>query len=173
MIEIEVKFYAPSLEMVRKRIEERGGIFLGAKKQVDTYFSHPCRDFAHTDEALRLREEEEVVLTYKGRKLDERTKTREEVNVGVRDRGGMENILVSLGFRPASAVRKEREVYSLGDYRVMLDRVEGLGDFVEIEKKGLEYTPQELIDLATQLGLEEERMERRSYMELLEVKDED
>src|SRR5690606_36038325 len=49
----------------------------------DTYFSHPARDFAQTDEAFRIRSIGEANrLTYKGPLVDKQTKTRQEVEVG-------------------------------------------------------------------------------------------
>ena len=54
--------------------------------QVDRYFAHPGRDFARTDEALRLRRVGELnYITYKGPKLDATTKTRREVEIPLAD----------------------------------------------------------------------------------------
>ena len=48
-------------------------------EQVDRYFAHPCRDFARTDEALRLRRDgDDVAITWKGPRIDAATKTRRE-----------------------------------------------------------------------------------------------
>ena len=69
----------PDVSRVKKRILELGGRDFGCSIQVDEYYAHPARDFAITDEALRLRTENNLtVITYKGPKLDRETKTREE-----------------------------------------------------------------------------------------------
>jgi adenylate cyclase class 2 len=102
--------------------------------QTDLYLSHPCRDFAKTDEALRLREEGgRVALFYKGPKLDPRSKTREELSVAVPDPAAMRMILERLGFRPVAEVRKTRRNFGLGPVEVSLDRVAGLSGYVELE----------------------------------------
>ncbi|NOZ76945.1 MAG: class IV adenylate cyclase [Euryarchaeota archaeon] len=168
MLEIEAKAEVDDLEAVREAVLRRGGAFLGREVQRDVYFAHPKRDFAETDEALRMREAGgRFFLTYKGPKLDRETKTREEFEVEVFDAGNAEEILHRLGFRRVLEVRKTRESYRLPGYRVMLDEVEGLGSFVELEKEAGDYSPQEMADLFKDLGIDPARMERRSYLELL------
>lgn len=56
MYEVEVKVPA-DLDAVRGRLRELGAEPLGTVRQVDTYYDAPHRDFAATDEALRVREE--------------------------------------------------------------------------------------------------------------------
>ena len=56
------------------------------RRRSDRYFAHPSRDFARTDEALRLRRIGEFnFITYKGPKLDATTKTRREIEIGLAD----------------------------------------------------------------------------------------
>jgi adenylate cyclase class 2 len=71
MIEIEVKGYAD--ESVFERVRENFKL-IRKEYHEDTYFRHPCRDFAETDEALRIRIRRfnghfEAFLTYKGPRL--------------------------------------------------------------------------------------------------------
>ena len=50
--------------------------------QEDTYFSHPARDFAVTNEAFRIRRlGDENRITYKGPRRSGPTKTREEIEI--------------------------------------------------------------------------------------------
>jgi adenylate cyclase class 2 len=56
MYEVEVKVPADH-DGVRKRLSELNAVALGRVRQVDTYYDAPHRDFAETDEALRLRRE--------------------------------------------------------------------------------------------------------------------
>jgi len=168
MLEIEIKARVPSLEAIEARLRERGARYLGEEEQVDAYFNHPCRDFAATDEALRLRRVRgRVILTYKGKKLDAVTKTREEISVGVESYEAAKQILLRLGFVEVAQVKKLRRRYSLGDYLVELDSVANLGAFVEVEKKGEAYSPEELVAFLASLGIGREAVERRSYLELL------
>ncbi len=174
MIEVEIKVKANNPESIRKRIAELNGSFIALEKQFDIYFNHPCRDFGKTDEALRLRKVNgKVELTYKGEKIDAVTKSREELTAKAGDFESVRKILMRLDFSQVREVVKEREVYSLGEYLVMIDSVEGLGKYVEVEKKSSSYTPGELIEFIESLGLNPEGVERKSYLELLLEGDDD
>ena len=85
-LEIEVKAYADNLARVEERLKEMGTVFIAEVSEKDTYFNHPNRDFAVTDEALRIRvADKQSFLTYKGRKIDAKSKTREEIEVALGD----------------------------------------------------------------------------------------
>ncbi len=67
MLEIECKVRVPALEPVRERLLISHGTPLGTIREKDAYFNAPHRDFATTDEALRIRTVDgRCVLTYKG-----------------------------------------------------------------------------------------------------------
>jgi len=168
MLEIEIKAPAPDLAEVRRRLEARRATFRKEVEQADSYFAHPCRDFGTTDEALRVRiEGGRSTLYYKGPKLDRETKTREEIAVPLPDPQAMRTVLQRLGFEEFAVVEKRRSVYDLGGVEVVLDRVAGLGDFVELEVQGddIEEGKAQLHRAMAELGLE--GSERRSYLELL------
>ena len=135
--EVEVKV-AASLDRVRSRLDALGAACRGAVRQDDTYYDAPHREFAETDEAVRLRRcrtdaGETVRLTYKGPLVDAKSKTREEVETDVADGDAVDAILRNLGFEPAATVCKDRERYELDGYTVTLDAVEDVGEFVEVE----------------------------------------
>ncbi|MFA5141300.1 MAG: class IV adenylate cyclase [Elusimicrobiota bacterium] len=177
MLEIEVKFPA-DFEAVRARLAGRPFREEPAREESDEYFNAPDRDFAATDEALRVRRTGEAgFVTYKGPKTDSHTKTRVEVEVPLALGAGtlvdFRKLLLHLGYRPAAVVRKTRRVLRLerGGFPVelCLDEVEGLGRFVELEIRApgesLEAAKAALLGLAEELGLS--GSERRSYLELL------
>ncbi len=173
MIEVELKGYADSklFERVRESFE-----FLRKEYHEDTYYQHPCRDFSSTDEALRIRIKRfnghfEAFLTYKGPKMDDLSKTREEIEVPLSDPDGYASILERLGFKEILTVSKVREKYYVEKGVVLtLDTVEGLGTFVEIEAivEREELVPRTVEKLRLILeGLGVEKFERRSYLELI------
>ncbi len=140
--ETEAKIRLPTcrhLEDIEKRLLELGAVHMETRVEEDTYYQHPCRDFAETDEALRLRRSNgRAELTYKGPKrlLPGGAKTREEETARIEDAEAMHRILERLGFRPVAVVRKERSYWLLGDVLVTLDKVENLGCFMEAEYQG-------------------------------------
>lgn len=173
MIEVEVKVRASeSLEHIFSKVKKRAE-FVNVLQQRDIYFEHPCRNFSVTDEALRLRlcEGGDAVLTYKGPRLSELSKTRREVEVGVKGFSELLKILQHLGFRPLAEVKKRRHVFKLGDVKLFVDDVEGLGVFVEFEANVQDGEPfdqaeRRLLALARELA-PSSQPEGRSYLELL------
>lgn len=156
------------LEKVKNRVSELGGRDFGRLIQVDEYYSHPSRDFAITDEALRLRTENDLtVITYKGPKLDRETKTREEFEVSIANRATMASILDRLGFKPVIKISKKRHVYGLKGITVCFDSVVGLGDFIEFEvdSDDVDRGKSAIFSLMREIGVS--GSERRSYLELL------
>ncbi|MFB6101300.1 MAG: class IV adenylate cyclase [Haloplanus sp.] len=174
MYEVELKVRATH-DAVRERLSELGAEHTDTVRQVDTYYDAPHRDFAETDEALRLRREERdgtaTRITYKGPLVEAASKTRREVETGVDDGDRMDSILDALGFSPAAVVEKERERYALGDYTVTLDTVGDLGEFVEIEREvgesAVETAREGAVDRLRDLGLDPEAQIRTSYLGLL------
>lgn len=166
--EVEVKAEVDDLAALEAKAVSLGFRLLRVEVHHDVYFTHPQRDFGATDEALRLRTRAgRTVLTYKGPKVDGHTKTREEVEVEVS--GDVTALLERLGFSPFITIDKVRRVLSReGDgTEVCLDDVKGLGTFVEIEcmSDDVEATREAVLGLAGLLGLD--RMETRSYLELI------
>ena len=60
MYEVEVKFPVADMPALERKLVALAGRFRETVEQVDRYFAHPARDFARTDEALRLRRVHEV-----------------------------------------------------------------------------------------------------------------
>jgi adenylyl cyclase CyaB, putative len=171
MIEIEVKVRIDHSK-AHPILEKIGAVKLGVENQSDIYFAAPHRDFAKTDEALRIRSlNDQAVLTYKGPKLDGISKTREEFETPV-DEATAIQILHALGFSEAGAVRKKREVFMAGEITVCLDTVENLGEFLEVEivaesEKELETSRAKLFGLLKQFGAGEKDSIRTSYLEMV------
>ncbi len=163
-MEVEVKVRIDSPAEMEKSIVDMGAYFLKEVVEEDTYFSHPCRDFSTTDEALRIRNGSS--LTYKGPKVDMDTKSREEHIVHFDSEMEMRGILSALGFREVARVRKRRRYYRIGDVTISLDTVDHLGHFVEVECIG-EYGEcrEKVMEVCEKLHLKE--FIRKSYLELL------
>ncbi|MCI0458452.1 MAG: class IV adenylate cyclase [Gemmataceae bacterium] len=182
MLEIEMKFPAADFAPLLKRLAEWGAAESAtAREDADHYFNAPDRDFARTDEALRLRRIGPAnLVTYKGPKRDAQTKTRTEVEVplaeGDRAAEDFAQLLIHLGYRPTAVVRKRRVLYHLERegfaLEVCFDEVDEVGRFVELEIQAPEADYERgrdvLLRVAAELGLT--GSERRSYLEMLLAK---
>ena len=174
MLEIELKVQVDSLDSIRKTLLSRHAEFEGKQHEHDIYYNAPHRDFASTDEALRVRySNDHAIITYKGKKIQELgLKAREELNTAVESGEVFEQILDRLGFRKTAEVNKWRENYRLEGASFALDRVEGLGTFVEIEimaETGTPDTTTKILNFAKEMGINGEPI-LASYLELLLAK---
>jgi adenylate cyclase class 2 len=176
--EVEQKFRVVDLDVFRRKLDEQGVKLGAAKVQIDRYFNHPARDFAQTDEALRIRSiSERNFVTYKGPKIDATTKTRREIELpldsGKKAADSFAELLVALGFRPVAEVKKQRRsgVVHVDSREVELayDEVDEVGTFVELEclaeEADLAAAKDAIATVAADLALKQS--ERRSYLELL------
>lgn len=178
MLEVELKFHLPDEDALRSALSPFAIDWHPAEEQVDLYFNHPARDFAQTDEAVRLRQMgDKNVITYKGPKLDATTKTRREIELPIAS--GKEGLvqfgqlLEVLSFRRVAEVRKVRTKGKLTwqgwSVEVALDQVTGVGSFVELEiqaeENDLPAARTAILELAARLNLTQQ--ERRGYLEML------
>jgi adenylate cyclase class 2 len=189
MYEVELKVRADH-EAVRESIGALDAEFRGTIEQDDTYYDAPHKDFGETDEALRVRRErivetagesgtesedrtETAVLTYKGPLVDSESKTRREIETDVGDGNAIEEALAALGFEPAATVSKTRSIYAAAkeEWTLVCDRVEGLGEFLEVELEAeedrIETARERVYDVLEDLGLDPENGTRTSYLEML------
>ena len=173
MIEVEVKSRIDSFSEMEARLEKLGAVKTKTEFQEDIYFQSPIVDFAKTDEALRIRTTDNgTFITYKGPKLNEKAKTRKEVEMTIESSQKAADIFKEIGFSPARTVRKSRQYYQYESFEISLDDVEGLPPYMEIEialddSEDYSDAQNRIFELFEKLGVTE-GFERTSYMELLE-----
>ena len=187
MIEVEVKLPLRRQE----KTEETGRIAevlcsMGFRKaarfrQRDTYFDNEAGEIRGGGKALRIRETEDLIrgvvtaeLNFKGPRMDQVSMTRQELETEVGQAETGRRILAALGFSPVlPEVVKERTEYRRKEITAALDRVEGLGDFLELEILADEETEngkvlQKLEELLGELGYQMGDTVTRSYLSMLQ-----
>lgn len=194
-MEVELKVKLKDKEDFIKNLINLGATYKSDLNHTDIYYNMPknTRDFALTDEALRLRKNIEYIptglndpnkivtqscdFTYKGPKLDNKTKTRVEYVCRIMDPDALDLILKSLGFQTIISVLKTRHLYHLeymGKHiEIVIDKVQYLdGDYAEfeiqvpsddkiIESKNI------IFDLIKKFGYSSDDSIRTSYLELV------
>jgi adenylate cyclase class 2 len=177
-LEIEQKFRIDDSAALRAKLTALGAVFRDPIVQRDAYFNHPSRDFAVSDEALRIRSVgDDNVITYKGPKLGGGVKTRREIELpigaGPSTAEQLGEVLVLLGFRPTALVAKRRIPGELTldgvHYELALDEVAGIGSFFEaelvVDDAEREQAQQRIH--ALQAKLELTTVEPRSYLRMV------
>ena len=146
-IEVEVKYSLPDPAALVQRLTELDAAPFGERRQVDTYFNAPGRDFLAADivsEWLRIRTETghgTSARTYVNFKrwlpLGSPEPTHcDEFESAVSDVDAVRKLLEALGCTEMIIVDKTRREWRLGDVIVAVDAVAGLGSFVELEYAG-------------------------------------
>lgn len=138
-IEIQVQVEKPA-QLVA--FLQKEGKYIGKSHQIDKYYSPPHRNFTEArpvKEWLRLRNSSgKFSINYKNWYFgkDGRSHYCDEYETPVGEIAQLEKIFSALDMKPIVVVDKTRRVWHYRDYEVALDKVKGLGNFVEIEYKG-------------------------------------
>lgn len=141
MIEVEVKLKIRDYDVVRNYLQNHGYDIVETLIETDSYYDDSNGLIRKSDSALRIRcTEDEItgnkksVVTFKGPKMDNKSMTRQEAETEVGDGKVLNEILEALGFSSVEPkVIKHREQFKRDFLNACLDRVEGLGDFLELE----------------------------------------
>ena len=158
--EVEQKFPVADLAAFQAKLAALGATVAESESEIDHYYAHPARDFAVSDEALRIRRtDRSSFLTYKGPKVDTTTKTRREIELGLWSQEAkvlaLESLLEALGFTPVGEVckyRRKATIFWQGrQIEAAMDEVVDGGTFVELElveeREGLDHRhPRDLVN---------------------------
>jgi predicted adenylyl cyclase CyaB len=166
---IEIKARARNFADLRRRAEALSDTPAQVIPQEDTFF-HTVRG------RLKLRQlaPERGQLVYYERTDASGPKRSDYILAGTSEPAALKAALTAaLGVR--GVVRKRRSLYLVGQTRLHLDEVEGLGEFMELEvvmrPEQSDAEGQAIArDLMTRLGVREEDLLEGAYMDLLEGK---
>ena len=168
MMEIEVGAKV-DFDLVKDKLISLGAVCKGEQRQVDTFCKLGHRKLKR-HEVVRLREKEgKAEITYKEPvEKDEGVVSRKEISFKTSVKDG-KMFLKALGAEPWVVVDKTREIYKLKDFNIGLDRVEGLGDFIEIELMGLNkvIARKRILSLMEKLKINENSLMNKPYFLML------
>lgn len=142
-IEVEIKVKIDDFEEIKEKVSNLGKL-MKSIKQIDDYYV-PCqRDFfVHKPqpiEFLRVRTNPDKVVFEYTRTInmenDGSYEHAEEYETEILDKVEFEKILGFLDFKKIVTVDKNREYWDCGNIEVALDKIAGLGSFIEAEAKG-------------------------------------
>ena len=114
-VEVEIKLKIEDPEQLIEKLEGLGFIKGEQLLESDTYFTSENHDFVKLGEALRVRQirnvdtdEMSAVITYKGKKLDDRSMAREELELEIPDAEVGKTLLQRIGFYSVPVLEKKR-----------------------------------------------------------------
>jgi len=164
---IEIKARVREFDEMRQRAEKLSDMSLQVIQQEDTFFNTEMGRLK-----LRILEAERAQLIYYTRPDQEGPKRSDYHIYETADPENLKRVLeLTYGIR--GVIRKTRYLYIVGQTRVHLDDVEGLGQFMELEvvmQAGQSDAEGQAIaeGLMTRLGVERGDLLEGAYLDLLE-----
>ena len=165
--ETEAKFFVRDLKRIETRLLELKACLIQPRvHEINYRFDTPENRLRKSSQVLRLRQDAEAKLTYKGPSTptDGGVMTRKEIEFTVGDFENAKEFLLSLGYLPKIFYEKFRTTYELNQTHIMLDELP-YGTFVEVEGNNAE----EIQATVRQLGLKWENMIRMGYHAIFDI----
>ena len=181
-LEIEQKFYFNDIKSLYDLLSKNN---LTKKESEnisdsDEYFIDIDSEYIKNRTCLRIRKTNNtnMEITFKGKSINFSNfyaKSENNINIDINDYSNLVDMLGSLGFYSYTTVTKSREVYNKIEdnieYNVMIDKVEGIGSFIEFELlsdesigiKNLTNKLNEFIENFKSLNLEKAMLPYRDY----------
>ena len=165
---IEIKARARNFDEIRRQAERLSSIPVETIPQEDIFFNTPQGRLK-----LRVLSEDRGQLIYYTRADQEGPKRSDYHIFHTSDPANLKRVL-ELAYGIRGVVRKTRYLYHVGQTRVHLDEVEGLGQFMELEvvmQEGQSDIEGQAIaeNLMASLGVERTDLLEGAYMDLLEA----
>jgi adenylate cyclase class 2 len=163
--EREIKLLLSDLEGLAERLETAGASLIQPRVyELDLRFDDAQGSLSADHRVLRLRRDHTTHLTYKGpAQLGQPVSVRDEIEVEVSDFEKTRMFLEALGYHVSVFYEKYRRTYLFRGAQVMLDEMP-YGTFCEIEGP----SPDQIIAIAQQLGLDPDCKVLESYLTLFE-----
>jgi len=156
ILNVEIKARCKDPDRIRRILKENSAEFKGEDRQIDTYFSVP-------EGRLKLREGtiENNLIYYRRSDIRDPKSSRIDL-MPVEEIDALKSLL-SNALNVKIVVDKKREIYFIDNVKFHIDRIEGLGSFVEIEA----------IDRTGEIGEETLKEQCEYYMDLFSIEQND
>lgn len=174
--EVELQIIIKNPVEVERKLRKVGK-FVGSRKQIDKYFVPPYRDFFAQEpplEYLRVRfEKGKNHLNYSFLHFgkDGWLRVTDEYETLIEKPEIVKQIFKKIGLIPKVTVVKTRKYFDCGNFEVTLDKVKGLGNFMEIEAKrnlgSVEKTRKACLDFLNKLNIKYEMRPQMGYPRML------
>lgn len=163
--ELEVKFYVKNLLPFEQKLKQLNATLIQPRThEINLRFDTPDQSLSRSYQVLRLRQDQEARLTYKGPgEVLEGVRIRREIEFSVSDFRSAQSFLEALGYQVIFMYEKYRSVYRFNDMLVMLDEMP-VGYFLELEGAN----PEMILSTSQILGLRWETRILDSYTVLFD-----
>lgn len=132
--ELEVKFFLANPDDLEQRLKRLGATLVQPRIfELNLRFDTPDESLSKASRVLRLRQDAQAVMTYKGpSQAQDGVSARQEIEFTVGDLVTARHLLEALGYQVNVIYEKYRSTYLLENVKVTLDEMP-FGNFAEIE----------------------------------------
>ncbi|GAB1433373.1 class IV adenylate cyclase [Spirochaetota bacterium] len=174
MIEVELKARLADREAAEKRVASFAKYLRGFVK-ADEYWHGPDWRFVRGTKGFRLRQDDgKILVNFKHRRNEGGIEINKETEFAVSDAAAFVAFVSRIGCERFYNKRKSGRAYEYDGATIELVTVEGLGDFIEIEKLAKTDNPEEIAvargiirKILDMSGVADTEIEGRSYSELM------
>lgn len=151
--EIEIKVHVHDLKRLEQRLQELGATLLHPRQhEINLRFDTAEHGLARQAKVLRLRQDDQARLTYKGSgSSQEGVRIRQEIEFAVSDFDSARLLLEALGFQVYTAYEKYRTTYAYKRCEIVLDELP-YGYFYEVEGPDVDTVQAVSSDLGLRWG---------------------
>lgn len=175
MKEIEVKAKIENIEIVKEKIATLGCQFGNELIQEDVIFlpvGIKYNEIVKGTPVVRVRNSNGVItLTLKKRVIEGSELIKLEKEIIINDKQKAIEIIEHMGFHEVVRVNKKRIECEHDEMTICLDEIEGLGNFIEVEKmsdnENETKVQSQLVDFLVTLGIENENIVTKGYDTLI------
>jgi adenylate cyclase, class 2 len=129
-MEIELRAKAPL--NIKEKIESINCEFISENFEYDDYFKF--QDDLERKVIIRIRKKAgKEILTFKGSSKHEQDIAWQEWENEIKDSEGLKKLFLTNGLINFVTIKKQRKQYKLNNIIINIDKIEGLGNFVEAE----------------------------------------
>ena len=162
--EIEVKIEYDDHEGLIAILEEKGAEHIGNFNIADTYYDNGRMMASSHFMRIRIKDGS-VCFTHKGPEIKTpgNIKHRPEVEFHISDLAAVTRIMSILGVNPVVKINKDQKFYKYKNAAITFDKVEELGNFVEVEAD----TEEIVKEVRTDLGLSNSPVCQLGYVQMM------
>ncbi|KKQ73677.1 MAG: Adenylyl cyclase CyaB [Candidatus Woesebacteria bacterium GW2011_GWB1_38_5b] len=165
-MEVELRAKIKDINKVKSRLKEIGAQSVKSKDLTDYYFGDISlyEKIGHSF-WIRVRvEDDKIELAYKG--PTETDGVYEEHEQVLQNLDTALNIFKKMGLENPITIKKHRETYKMGEISVIIDSIEGKGDFLELELISENADKTKLFELMKQLEINESDIFEKGFITL-------
>jgi adenylate cyclase class 2 len=173
-MEIELRAKISNEKLLEEKLKKLSGIMekKSGERQVDLYFKHEGEE--NEKMIIRIRknyENNKAILTFKSKSKYANDIAWQDFDTPIVDPDRLEELLLNSGYVYFCLVDKVRQSFSYKEFEINIDNIRDLGLFIEIEKNGtkneVEAIRKQIIDLLVLLGVAENTIINKGYVQLM------